>query len=149
MQINTLLFEVCCVFMAADGVLDPAERSHLEGVAEKHKIEEEGLLFVDAIFEGDLREKLTEIAEQLPLDPQVRRVALQEACMAVFADGILAPEEDELLNYFADELGLSDKFLKIAMDWAAAYMELMHAGAQLIKFGEDGFDDEKVAEAAI
>jgi tellurite resistance protein len=111
------LCDAMYLMMSADGAVGDDEREVLRGAL--RNLSEDALLLshIDAMIgrsEGFIAENgrentLKEVAEAIGDDRARAEVAFVLAAAIAFADGVIADDENETINAFAEALGLSEE----------------------------------------
>lgn len=108
------LCEAMYLMMSADGQVTNDEREVLKGALRNLTYDEIRSHHIEAMLDSAARhiaeqgreKRLAEVVEELRGDPARAEVALVLAAAVAFADDEIADEENELLNRFAEGLGI-------------------------------------------
>jgi len=108
-------FESMFIMLCADGVADDAEKEVLRGamreltagVVRSSQIEAMAVSVAERIQEHGIEARLKAVSKTLKSTPMAAEAAFVLAAVMAFADEEVADEENDLLNDFADHLGLT------------------------------------------
>jgi tellurite resistance protein len=123
-----LRFDALCEAMflmaMADGKMDPAEEDTLRGAIRELSDGTVRSVHIQSMIQGAQQRLAVEgqaarikaVAEKLHDDPPTAEAAFALAAAIAFADDEIADEENELLNEFADALGLEAEVAEKLLD---------------------------------
>jgi uncharacterized tellurite resistance protein B-like protein len=108
--------EAMYLMMSADGSIGDVERDVLRGAIRNLSQDSVRTAHIDAMLERASKlateqgreKRLQEVVEALQDDPARGEVAFVLAAAIAFADNAIADEENEMLNSFAEGLGIDD-----------------------------------------
>ena len=130
-----LMLKIATAFAHADGRLEPSEISLLCELATRLG-RQWSRQDIEDLGKEDPRATIDSVTT-LPMTPQARRSLFREAYMVSMADGHMDEQEEVLLEYLRNALGLSVRFAEIMAMWCETFLQLQQTGVLLIEEGED------------